>query len=175
MPDDEEQTIYVWLDALTNYLTVCGLTDTTSEADMEIIRQNVANFVHFVGKDIAKFHCIYWPSFLQAAFGRPDVMPGRVVNHGHWLKDNLKMSKSIGNIVEPYPLLSKFGVDSVRLFFLSQGPLTKDMDFNFENLLKTHNGLVIDSYLNMVQRILSKKIAKALNYSRPIQRPSSLT
>jgi methionyl-tRNA synthetase len=94
VPGDPDQTVYVWLDALANYLTVMGRNPS----------EEVPHFVHFVGKDITKFHCIYWPSFLLAAFG-PKCLPSLVINHGHWLKDNKKMSKSLGNIIEPLPLL----------------------------------------------------------------------
>ena len=68
VPEDEDQTIYVWLDALTNYLTVMGFASAESDAEKEIVKNNIKNFIHFVGKDISKFHCIYWPSFLHAAF-----------------------------------------------------------------------------------------------------------
>ena len=75
--------------------------------------------IHILGKDIAKFHCIYWPAFLKAA----DMsMPKRVLHHGHWLKDNTKMSKSIGNVVDPFAIWETFGADSVRCYFLCEGP-----------------------------------------------------
>ena len=146
VPSDPSQTVYVWLDALTNYLTVVNFN-----IDL------VPNFIHFVGKDIAKFHCIYWPSFLISAFG---VKPGKVVNHGHWLKDGRKMSKSLGNVVEPNELIGKYGIDSIRLYFLGYGPLTKDMDFDEDFLQKIHNNLLIDSYMNMLFRMTGKKILK---------------
>ena len=93
---------------MTNYLSV---------VDFET--ENVKNFVHFIGKDISKFHCIYWPCFLQSAFGGKDYFPNKVFSHGHWLKDNKKMSKSLGNVVNPFEIIDKFGIDSVRLYFLS--------------------------------------------------------
>jgi len=89
--------------------------------------------VHFIGKDITKFHCIYWPAFLASVFENNEkCFPRQVLVHGHWIKDGLKMSKSIGNIVEPCDLLSKFDINPLRLYFLGKGPLHRDMEFNEE-------------------------------------------
>ena len=115
MPDDESQTIYVWLDALANYLTVLGYPDT----DSSVIREEIASTIHFIGKDITKFHCIYYPLFLSAA-GLP--LPKLVLSHGHWLKDGTKMSKSLGNVTCPYDLIKRYGPCSVRTYFLAAGP-----------------------------------------------------
>ena len=95
VPGDENQTIYVWLDALTNYLTVLGYPE-------QFDSDKVSQTIHIIGKDIAKFHCIYYPLFLAAA-GLP--LPKSVISHGHWLKDGAKMSKSLGNVTCPYELL----------------------------------------------------------------------
>ena len=113
MPGDASQTIYVWLDALTNYLTVIGYPAENSVPD------EISRTVHVIGKDIAKFHCIYYPLFLSAA---QLPLPASVICHGHWLKDGAKMSKSLGNVTCPHDLISKFGIDSVRTYFLSEGP-----------------------------------------------------
>jgi len=120
VPNDASQTIYVWLDALTNYLTVLGYPS----ADFK--HSNVTETIHIIGKDITKFHCVYYPLFLRTA-GLP--LPRRVVSHGHWLKDNFKMSKSLGNVTCPFELLEEFGQHSVRTYMLAEGPQTKDSNF----------------------------------------------
>ena len=103
VPNDEDHRIYVWLDALTNYLTVFGLGQGADFKD-KLLQENVKKIVHIMGRDIVKFHCIYWPAFLRSAFGKP-IFPKHVLTHCHWLKDNRKMSKSIGNIVDPKHLI----------------------------------------------------------------------
>mmetsp|Transcript_9649 Transcript_9649/g.14679 ORF Transcript_9649/g.14679 Transcript_9649/m.14679 type:complete len:213 (-) Transcript_9649:533-1171(-) len=149
VPGREDQTMYVWLDALTNYLTVIGLDriDTGNKEAMNILKENIKQSVHFVGKDITKFHCIHWPSFLACAF-HPDLseklhsdypLPKLVYNHYHWLKDKRKMSKSLGNVVDPNDVIDTYGIDAVRYYFLGYGPQTKDMDFEFDKLQDVHN------------------------------------
>jgi methionyl-tRNA synthetase len=150
VPGDETQTIYVWLDALVNYITVIGYPENGSE-------NASASMIHVVGKDIAKFHCVYWPAFLHGA-GLP--LPRMVLNHGHWLKNKMKMSKSIGNVVDPFSLLADVGVNSVRSYFLSEGPLLKDSNFELESLIEHHNKTICDQYVNMLFRITGKKILK---------------
>ena len=120
VPDDKDQTIYVWLDALINYKTVL---DGFNNFDGEML--------HVIGKDISKFHCIYWPAFLNA-WGYP--LPKEVVVHGHWKKDNMKMSKSIGNVVDPIELIQKYGVSATRAYLISSGPMIKDSNFEESNL-----------------------------------------
>jgi methionyl-tRNA synthetase len=144
----------VWLDALTNYLTVLGYPNSANT------REQVSNTVHIIGKDITKFHCLYWPFFLSKA-GFP--LPRKVISHSHWLKDNQKMSKSIGNVICPFELIEKYGADSVRTYFLSEGPYTRDANFNLEALHITHNNFLIDSYANLITRVKGKKILKNLS------------
>jgi methionyl-tRNA synthetase len=146
----------VWLDALTNYLTVLGYPHNPS------IDEEIKNTIHIIGKDITKFHTIYWPFFLSEA-GFP--FPSKVITHGHWLKDNVKMSKSLGNVVCPIEVLSKFGPDSTRIYLLANGPYTKDMSFNPESLMVMHNNFLIDGFINMITRIKNKKIVKNLDQS----------
>lgn len=121
--------------------------------------------IHVVGKDIAKFHCIYWPAFLRAAgFSFPQL----VMSHGHWLKDKMKMSKSVGNVVDPFSLLKVYDLNSVRSYFLSQGPLIKDSNFEVEGLVDHHNRIIVDQYLNLQQRITGKKFMKRKSVFPPL-------
>lgn len=100
---------------------------------------------------------MYWPAFLYGA-GLP--MPRMVLNHGHWLMNKMKMSKSIGNVVDPFKLIDQVGINSVRTYFLSEGPLIKDSNFGHEALIDHHNKVVCDSYVNMLFRITGEKILK---------------
>eukprot|EP00347_Sterkiella_histriomuscorum_P001261 403372711 len=160
VPNDSSQTIYVWLDALVNYLTVIGYPNQMRQNGAEI-----GELIHVIGKDIAKFHCIYWPAFLRA----DDLpFPKRVICHGHWLQNKMKMSKSLGNVVDPFDLIKTFGINSVRSYFLSQGPQFKDSDFQMDQLTIHHNGVVCDQYMNLLQRITGKKIWKNRTVLEPM-------
>lgn len=111
-PDGLSHVMYVWLDALTNYLTALGYPDTEA-ADF---RSFWPASLHVVGKDILRFHAIYWPAFLMAA-GLP--LPKRLFAHGWWMNEGEKMSKSVGNVVDPVALVQRYGPDPVRHFLLS--------------------------------------------------------
>lgn len=130
VPDDPEHVVYVWLDALTNYLTVTGYPWNDRRDEVYKTSKNAwPADCHVVGKDIIKFHAIYWPAFLIAA----DLpLPSRIVSHAHWLQDNTKMSKSLGNITPPTPLIDKYGIDVVRYFLLRDGGLENDAEFGGE-------------------------------------------
>lgn len=110
-----------------------------------------------VGKDISKFHCVYWPAFL---LGAGMTLPRSVISHGHWLKNKQKMSKSLGNVEDPFKLLDDYGVNTVRSYFLSEGPLVKDSNFETQALIDHHNKIICDQYMNILFRITGKKILK---------------
>jgi len=147
VPGDPDHVMYVWLDALTNYITALGYPDTGSEmwkfwpAD-----------VHFVGKDILRFHAIYWPAFLMAADIAP---PRRVFAHGWWTNEGQKISKSLGNVIDPLKLIEEFGLDPVRFFLLREVPFGNDGDFSRRALISRLNNELANDLGNLAQRTLS--------------------
>jgi methionyl-tRNA synthetase len=147
VPGDAAHVMYVWLDALTNYITAAGYPDAGAErwkfwpAD-----------VHFVGKDIVRFHAIYWPAFLEAAGIAP---PKRVYAHGWWTNEGQKISKSLGNVIDPIALIDEFGLDAVRYFLLREVPFGNDGDFARAALIGRLNGELADTLGNLANRTLS--------------------
>ncbi|KAJ3062141.1 methionyl-tRNA synthetase [Podochytrium sp. JEL0797] len=135
VPNDPSHVVYVWLDALTNYLTVSGYPWSTAQAQSESAWP--ARY-HIVGKDIIKFHAIYWPAFLLAA---ELPLPRQIVSHAHWLQGNTKMSKSLGNVTDPNVLMKEFGVDPVRYFLMRDGGIEHDADFSKEMVMKRYREL----------------------------------
>ena len=107
--------MYVWIDALCNYLTAIGYPDTNNN--------NYKKFwpaTHIVGKDILRFHAVYWPAFLMAAGIEP---PKRIFAHGWWTNEGQKISKSLGNVIDPYEIINEYGLDQIRFFYLEKYPL----------------------------------------------------
>jgi methionyl-tRNA synthetase len=147
VPGDPAHVMYVWLDALTNYITAVGYPDESAPrwkfwpAD-----------VHFVGKDILRFHAIYWPAFLAAA---GIAVPKRVFAHGWWTNEGQKISKSLGNVIDPLALVEEFGLDPVRYFLLREVPFGQDGDFQRKALIGRLNGELADALGNLSQRTLS--------------------
>lgn len=146
VPNDDSQTIYVWLDALVNYLTAAGYPDKT-----EIWPPHC----HVVGKEILKFHGIYWPAFLLAAGLE---LPRSLLVHSHWTVEHQKMSKSKGNVIDPVACAREFGVDGLRYFLLREGVPHSDGSFNEQKMLNLLNAELADTLGNLLSRCTGKVI-----------------
>ena len=144
VPGDDNHVIYVWVDALANYLTALGY----GEED-DAWRDMWAGATHVVGKDILRFHAVYWPALLLAADLPP---PKKIFAHGWWTKDGAKISKSLGNVVVPAELLADYGVDATRYFLLSEVPFGGDGDFSRTAMLAAANGFLANAVGNLCQR-----------------------
>ncbi|MGY9057221.1 MAG: methionine--tRNA ligase [Alphaproteobacteria bacterium] len=148
VPNDDKHIMYVWLDALTNYITAVGYPDETSDAFTTFWPADV----HMVGKDILRFHAVYWHAFLMAAGIEP---PKRVYAHGWWTNEGQKISKSVGNVIKPYDLIDQYGLDQVRYFLLREVPFGNDGDFSHSSMISRMNHELANDYGNLVQRSLS--------------------
>ena len=148
VPDDPDHIMYVWLDALTNYITGVGYPDVDSPS----YKRYWPATLHVVGKDIVRFHAVYWPAFLMAAGIAP---PERVFAHGWWTVEGQKMSKSLGNFISPDDLVAHYGVDPVRYFLLRELPFGNDGDFSHRAMVNRLNGDLANDLGNLVQRVLS--------------------
>jgi len=146
VPDKPEHVLYVWFDALTNYLTACGYPDNKSEYE-----NTWPADIHLVGKDILRFHAVYWPAFLMSA-GLP--LPKKVFAHGWWTVEGEKMSKSLGNVVDPYQVADEFGVDVFRYFLMREIPFGQDGDYSNASLINRINGELANGLGNLVSRTL---------------------
>ena len=144
VPRDPSHVMYVWLDALTNYLTAVGYPD-----DLAALWPAE---LHMVGKDILRFHAIYWPAFLMAADLPP---PRRIFAHGWWTNEGQKISKSLGNVIDPVALVEEFGLDPVRYFLLREVPFGQDGDFSRRSLTLRLNAELADALGNLANRTLS--------------------
>ena len=147
VPGDDAHVMYVWIDALTNYITELGYPDWTEEA-----QRYWNSVVHIVGKDILRFHAVYWPAFLIGAGIDP---PKTVFAHGWWTSEGKKMSKSLGNVIDPFALVSEYGVDSFRYFLMREVPFGNDGDFSMAAFFNRVNAELANSFGNLAQRTLS--------------------
>lgn len=147
VPGDPKHVMYVWLDALTNYITECGYPD---ESD-PLWRFWPAD-LHIVGKDIIRFHCVYWPAFLMSAGVAP---PKRVFASGWWTTEGQKISKSLGNAIDAVAVAREFGLDPLRYFLLREVPFGNDGDFQRRALIGRLNADLANAYGNLCQRVLS--------------------
>jgi methionyl-tRNA synthetase len=147
VPGSPGHVMYVWVDALTAYLTGIGYPDRTGD----FARYWPAN-VHLIGKDIVRFHAVYWPAFLMSA---GIELPKQVYGHGFLLSRGEKMSKSVGNVVDPMALAERFGVDALRYFLLREVPFGQDGSYSAEAIVLRANAELANSFGNLAQRTLS--------------------
>jgi methionyl-tRNA synthetase len=148
VPGHPDHVMYVWVDALTNYLTGAGYPDTESDA----FRRYWPADVHMIGKDIIRFHAVYWPAFLMSA---GIELPRRVFAHGFLTNRGEKMSKSVGNVVDPIALVDAFGLDQVRYFLLREVPFGQDGSYSEEAIIGRINADLANELGNLAQRSLS--------------------
>lgn len=148
VPGDDHHIMYVWIDALTNYINAVGYPDTANPNFQRFWPANL----HMVGKDILRFHAVFWPAFLMAADLPP---PQRVFAHGWWTVEGEKMSKSLGNVVDPYELVEKYGADIVRYFLIRGVSFGSDGDFSESALVQRANSQLSNEFGNLAQRTLS--------------------
>ena len=166
VPGNKKHVIYVWLDALTNYLSALNFPNTSDEKYKSFWPADV----HIIGKDILRFHAIYWPAFLFAA-NLP--LPKRIFGHGWILSDEKKMSKSLGNILDPIEIIKNYGVDQLRYYLIKEVSLGNDGSISMENLKNCINNDLANNYGNLCQRVFSfikkncnNKIPKAGDFEK---------
>ena len=149
VPGDDAHVMYVWLDALTNYMTAAGYGQPDGEASYA---KRWPADLHMVGKDILRFHAVYWPAFLMAA----DLpLPKRVFAHGWWTNEGQKISKSLGNVIDPLQIADTYGLDQMRYFLLREVPFGNDGDFSHQAIVHRMNGDLANDLGNLSQRVLS--------------------
>lgn len=157
-PGDPSQTIYVWVDALINYLTKAGYgtkwTIVSAGEDQGLWPADV----HVIGKDILRFHAIYWPALLMAA-SLP--LPKKILCHNHWTMSNRKMSKSIGNVVNPFFAMERWGADPLRYFLMRNGSFSKDMDYSNELIAMVYEKDLMGNLGNLIMRVDTVKSIKS--------------
>lgn len=148
VPDDSKHIMYVWLDALANYISALGYPDTNNQLYADFWPASL----HMVGKDIIRFHTVYWPAFLMAA---ELPLPKQVFAHGWWTIEGEKMSKSLGNAIAPKALVDEFGLDQTRWFLMREVPFGSDGNFSRDRMIAVINSELANNLGNLVQRTLS--------------------
>ena len=159
VPGDERHVMYVWVNALTNYITAVDYPDT----DSATFKKNWPCDLHVIGKDIVRFHAVYWPAFLMSAGVE---VPRRIFSHGFLFNRGEKMSKSVGNVVDPFALADAYGVDPLRYFLLREVPFGQDGNYSHEAIVNRINADLANDLGNLAQRSLSM-IAKQLGGVMP--------
>ncbi len=165
VPGNAKHVMYVWVDALTNYITALGYPDTDSAR----FRRYWPADLHVIGKDIVRFHAVYWPAFLMSAGLE---VPRRIFSHGFLFNRGEKMSKSVGNVVDPFALVDAFGVDQLRYFFLREVPFGQDGNYSVEAIVNRINADLANDLGNLAQRSLSM-VARQLGGALP--KPGALS
>ncbi|KAK0636350.1 putative METHIONYL-TRNA SYNTHETASE, mitochondrial [Bombardia bombarda] len=151
VPDDSQQTIYVWFDALINYITMAGFPDW--RPGLESLGGWPAD-VQVIGKDIVRFHCVYWPALLMAL----DLpLPKRILSHAHWTMNKTKMSKSIGNVVSPSSAIDRFGLDTIRFYLIHDGGIADDADYSNDGIETRYNTYLCNELGNQLNRVTVAK------------------
>jgi methionyl-tRNA synthetase len=148
VPGDPKHVMYVWVDALTNYITAVGYPDTDSEK----FRRYWPADLHVIGKDIVRFHAVYWPAFLMSA---GVAVPKRIFSHGFLFNRGEKMSKSVGNVIDPFDLVKAYGADPLRYFFLREVPFGQDGNYSHEAITNRVNADLANDLGNLAQRSLT--------------------
>src|SRR5690242_8032161 len=159
VPGNDKHIMYVWVDALTNYITGVGYPDTASEK----FKRYWPASLHVIGKDIVRFHAVYWPAFLMSAGVE---VPKRIFSHGFLFNRGEKMSKSVGNVVDPFSMAEAYGVDPLRYFFLREIPFGQDGNYSHEAIVNRINADLANDLGNLAQRSLSM-IGKAFGGKLP--------
>jgi methionyl-tRNA synthetase len=165
VPGSPGHVMYVWVDALTNYITGCGYPDDA--ARMARYWADGGDIIHIIGKDIVRFHAVYWPAFLLSA-GVP--LPAKIFGHGFLLNRGEKMSKSLGNVMDPMLLAERFGVDQLRYFLMAEVSFGNDGSYSAEGIVQRANSELGNAFGNLAQRSLSF-IAKNLDGRLPEPAP----
>ena len=147
VPNDDTQTIYVWADALVNYISALSYAKNSSK-----FKKYWPADLHCIGKDIQKFHCLFWPGMLLAL---KLSLPKTILVHGFITVDGQKMSKTLGNVIDPFKLVRKYGVDPVRYFFLREIPSTEDGDFTYQKFERRYNADLASGLGNLVARVIT--------------------
>ena len=148
MPKNEKHVIYVWLDALTNYISALNFPKIEDKKYKDYWPADV----HIIGKEILRFHAVFWPAFLLAAKLSP---PKRVFGHGWILSDKKKMSKSLGNILDPIEIINKYGIDQLRYYLVKEVSLGNDGSISMENLKNCINNDLANNFGNLCQRVFA--------------------
>jgi methionyl-tRNA synthetase len=148
VPGNPKHVMYVWVDALTNYITAVGYPDTESEK----FRKYWPADLHVIGKDIVRFHAVYWPAFLMSA---GIAVPRRIFSHGFLFNRGEKMSKSVGNVIDPFALADAYGVDPLRYFLLREVPFGQDGNYSHEAIVARTNADLANDLGNLAQRSLT--------------------